>query len=346
MARMTSSIRLPALFLTLAWLAMPVAALAQPAPARMPGQADPEPNPNNSPIEIVYNGALDPAHRPIYERLKRRRVLEDLREFLSPLKLQNKLTVSLEDCKGVRNMWYSSSNSKVTLCYEYIAYIESIATKGNPPAGLPRDDVVVGPFLHVVLHEMAHAVFDMLDIPVLGREEDAADALSQFILLQFGPQIARRSLLGVAFFYGVKSQGQTPAGEDFSDEHGTDGQRFYNALCLAYGSDPKTFDDFIQKKLLPEDRRRRCGGEYRAVAKAFGKLLLPHVDPELLKQVQARQDWLKPEDGTDIGQGPGGPTPPGGGPRSPGGGPTQPSPAPGGNPTPGVPVPARPAPGR
>ena len=333
---MKRHVRLLALLAALAWAAVPPApVLAQPIPAtpdRGQGQAAPEPNPTNSQLEIVYNEPLDAKHRPIYDRLKNRRMLEDLREFMSPLKLPRKLVVAIEGCKGVLNAWYS--NGKVTLCYEYIAYIEAVAANGNPPAGLPRDDVVVGPFLHVVLHELAHAIFDILDIPVFGREEDAADALSEFILLQFGNSIARRTLLGVAFFYGAKSQGQVLQGQDFADEHGTDGQRFYNALCIAYGSDPNTFNDFIQKKLLPDDRKGRCGREYRQVSKSFAKLVLPFVDPNVLKKVQARQDWLKPDDGADIGR-PGGSRPVPGSPTPGGTGPGRtPSPAPGGGPVP------------
>jgi hypothetical protein len=36
------------------------------------------------------------------------------------------------------------------------------------------------------LHETGHAVFDLLEVPVLGREEDAADLFSAYIMLHFG----------------------------------------------------------------------------------------------------------------------------------------------------------------
>ena len=38
-------------------------------------------------MSISYGEPKNPAHRPIYERLQKRRVLEDFQEFLSPLKL-------------------------------------------------------------------------------------------------------------------------------------------------------------------------------------------------------------------------------------------------------------------
>jgi hypothetical protein len=53
----------------------------------------------------------------------------------------------------------------------------------------------------VVLHETGHAVFDQLKVPVLGREEDAADLFSVYIVLQMGKEDARRLILGNAYQY-------------------------------------------------------------------------------------------------------------------------------------------------
>ena len=61
-----------------------------------------------SQIRIVYGEPKNPAHRPIYERLQKRRVLEDLRDFLSPLKLPQPLTIKIEGC-GVVNAYYSAA---------------------------------------------------------------------------------------------------------------------------------------------------------------------------------------------------------------------------------------------
>ncbi len=37
---------------------------------------------------------------------------------------------------------------------------------------------LAGPLLDTILHEVAHAMFDMLRVPVLGREEEAADQVA------------------------------------------------------------------------------------------------------------------------------------------------------------------------
>ena len=88
--------------------------------------------------------------------------------------------------------------------------------------------------MHVVLHEMARAVFDVLEIPVWGREDHAADRVAGYIMFQFGEKVAYRTLVGTSWFLaqsGVAISGM-PSGE-FSYVRGVQGetlQRFYNTL--------------------------------------------------------------------------------------------------------------------
>jgi Zn-dependent peptidase ImmA (M78 family) len=42
---------------------------------------------------------------------------------------------------------------------------------------------VIGPVSLVFLHELGHALLDVLQIPILGREEDASDQLATYMLL-------------------------------------------------------------------------------------------------------------------------------------------------------------------
>jgi hypothetical protein len=259
-----------------------------------PAIAEPASELLNSKVATAYVEPLDPKHRPIYERLKKRQVLEQLQQFLAPLRLPRTLTVKVEGCRGMVNAWYLDAS--VTLCYEYIDYIRRLAPTNTTAEGVTPEDAVVGSFVEVVLHELSHAVFDMLALPVLGREEDAADQLAAFIMLQFGKNVARRTLAGVAHLHGFEAATHMPSKDDFADTHGTPAQRFYNTLCMAYGGDPQTFGDYVDKGILPRHRANRCVSEYRQVARAFNKLLLPYVDLELMEKVR-KVEWLRPEDG-------------------------------------------------
>jgi len=244
-------------------------------------------------IRIVYGEPKTPEHRIIYERLQKRRVLEDLQDFLSPLKLPKPLTIKTEAC-GVVNAYYSSG--AVTICYEYIAWIHQVARKVTLSNEISLEDAVVGPFVDVLLHEVSHAIFDLLQIPLFGREEDAADQLAAFILLQFGNDVARRTITGAAMLFRQMAADQQPGSADYAAVHGLPAQRFINVLCIAYGAQPQLFADYVKQGFLPVFRVGYCRWEYRQIAHAFKTLIGPHIDPVLQEKVRGRE-WLRADDG-------------------------------------------------
>jgi hypothetical protein len=262
--------------------------LFQPAAAQAP--AGDRPNA----VRIYYGDSDNPAHLAILDRLKKRRVLEDLQEFLSPLRMPAELTIRMENCSGLVNAWYA--NNTITYCYDLIDYMRKNAPATTTPEGLAPEDAVVGAFVDIMLHELSHAVFDLLKVPVFGREEDAADALAAFVLLQFGKDVARRTITGTAHFWSTMAAGRPLDKSEFATGHGVPDQRFYNVLCIAYGADRDLFGDFVRNGLLPRQRAASCDAEYRQIRYAYQRLVAPHVDVELQKQVQGRQ-WLKPDDG-------------------------------------------------
>jgi hypothetical protein len=142
-----------------------------------------------------------------------------------------------------------------------------------------------------VLHEMSLAVFDLLEVPVWGREHDAADKLATFIMLQFGKDLAVRTITGVVWYF--EASNRTWTGSDFASETSSEGQRFYNCLCIAYGGDPDTFGDIVRDTLLTTRRAARCAHEYQLLDYAFKQTILPHLDPDKLRKVQSTQ-WAKP----------------------------------------------------
>jgi hypothetical protein len=261
------------------------------------------PLPDNKQVDVAYVAPTNASHTPIYERLKQRGVLEELKQFLSPLKLPpgRKLLVRIESCpeSGGGSRY---EDGVVIICYEHIERIRQLAPSGTTPEGWKAEDAVVGPFIAVVFNGVGHAVFELLEVPVWGREQDAADNLGAFIMWQFGKDVARRTLTGVAHFHQtLAAKKDSFKKEDFADTYGTDWQRFYSFLCIAYGGaqaagEPDTFKDLVQKALLPKFRRERCLGEYQQVEYAFRQHILPHVDQNLMRQVQARS-WLRSDDG-------------------------------------------------
>jgi hypothetical protein len=241
-------------------------------------------------IQISYVKPKNPAHESIFKLLKERQVLEKFKELLSPLRLPRTLRLKVEGCDGVSNAWYE--DDAITVCYEYIDDILRNAPQETTPAGVTRADAIVGPTLEVFLHEVGHAVFDYVGVPILGREEDAADQFAAYLLLQFAKSDARRLIAGVAYAYHVDASKPTTKANPFADEHGLPAQRFYNVLCTAYGADAKLFADLVEKGYLPKERAEGCEFEYEQIGRAMTKLIRPYIDQKLAKRVRAKQ-WLK-----------------------------------------------------
>ena len=76
---------------------------------------------------------------------------------------------------------------------------------------------------YVVAHEIGHAMFDLLDAPVFGRAEDAADAFAVYMMLQLGKRDAERLILGAAYSYKdyMKKLSVCVPLTAFADPHGT-----------------------------------------------------------------------------------------------------------------------------
>ena len=240
-------------------------------------------------IQISYVEPQNPAHQEIYETLKERRILERFKGYLSPLRLPVPLLLKTEGCDGEVNAWYEESEHAITVCYEYIAEVLNNAPQGIGAGGVSHQDAIVGPTIDVFLHEAGHAVFSLLKVPILGREEDAADQFAGYMMLRLDKEVAHNMIAGVAFMYGNQALSQDPKLKQFADAHGVAGQRFYNVLCLAYGKDPVLFADMVEKGFLPESRAEGCADEYKQVDYAFKKLVYPYIDWTLVKKKQPKK---------------------------------------------------------
>ena len=280
------------------------AVLAQTKPDQSIVTKEQAPDLKNSSVVTRYTGWK---YQALYERVKKRAVLEEISEFLSPLKLKKKLIFETTSC-GVVNAFYDPTDQTVHLCYEMLDWIENVAavspdklkqTPDAPPRGLlpgvTRAEAIVGAIGGVALHETGHAVFDIQQIPRLGREEDAADMVAGFVMLQFGSEVARVMIKGM-FNVTHNWQAESPniSVAALADSHSLALQRGFAILCLAYGKEPDTFKDLAQA-WLPAARQPSCAREYRQAENAFRKTILPYVDQALMKKVQQMQ-ILRPDD--------------------------------------------------
>lgn len=242
-------------------------------------------------VKVEYVPPTDPAHQPLYDLLRQRRALEDLQRLFSPFRLPTDLTIQTVGCDGIANAWYERAG--VTLCYELLSLISRPIPKDVAWAGITQEDAAVGQFLYIAGHEVGHAMFDILKVPILGNEEDVADQFSTYLMLRLGSDQARRLILGAAYYFRkhLQDQSVTTQLKAFSDAHSRPQQRFYNLLCMAYGANSAMFAELVAKDYLPKQRAMGCQREYRRVGNSFQTLIGPHIDPEAAKSV-LDEAWL------------------------------------------------------
>ena len=212
--------------------------------------------------------------------LQERDVLGVVRSILSPLRLPRELTIEIKGCDGDENTYYDGG--VVTFCYEYVELLQRHSPRIATPGGVPRADALFGAIIDTLLHEAGHGVFDILEIPFLGREEDAADFFSAYIMLQFPFEHARRLFEGVAFMFANEARTalEQPFGiGDYAGPHGLAPQRYYRFVCTAYGLDPQAFAQAAIDGGLSARRQSSCVEEFGLLQRrAFDKLILPHID--------------------------------------------------------------------
>src|SRR5260370_25890288 len=85
------------------------------------------------------------------------------------------------------------------MCYELMQNIIKTTPMVGIHADITRRDAMIGQALFWTLHEVGHAAFDVYKVPLFGREEDAADQFSGYLMLHFGKDQARRWIEGAAY---------------------------------------------------------------------------------------------------------------------------------------------------
>lgn len=139
-----------------------------------------------------------------------------------------------------------------------------------------EDAFVEANILGIFYHELGHAIIDIEGLPIFGQEEDAADVFS---ILMIDSYFDEETALDLAYNVALGFWGEAVMrdAEGFETEywgvHGPDEQRFYNTVCLFYGGDRDSRDDFAAEMDLPEERAEICPDEFTLANDSWGPVL-------------------------------------------------------------------------
>lgn len=224
----------------------------------------------NAQVVAVYGPVSKLDFQRAAEAFKRVKLLEQMAEVINrTIRVPIQIPLAAREC-GTVNAYYSSRDRAVYICYEMLEQIIKGVTRdfGNTPEN-KKMDAAFGAIFFILHHELGHALIDVLRVPVLGKEEDAADAIATYLMLRMPDSYS--AILGTLWFFGQGSKEFSM--RDFADEHSLGPQRQSSLLCFALGKDPERFESLAKRFALPDERARRCSAENRQLENSVSRLL-------------------------------------------------------------------------
>ncbi|MFK7763125.1 MAG: DUF4344 domain-containing metallopeptidase [Roseobacter sp.] len=136
-------------------------------------------------------------------------------------------------------------------------------------ANADENDFIDANILSIFYHELGHAIIDLMQVPIFGQEEDAADVAAVLMIDWFFDEDTAQSIAYDSAF-GFVADPTTLEDTVYWDVHGPDEQRFYNHVCIFYGANPDVRDDLAEELGLPQERADTCPEEYTLAAESWG----------------------------------------------------------------------------
>jgi hypothetical protein len=229
---------------------------------------------------VAYEDAASQTQLEFARFLQQQGFLEGLVDNLNKnIALPNDIGVVAAPC-GQPNAYWAPDQETLVICYDLFDYMSQVF-RGQGGSNQELIEKILGAVEFIFYHELGHALIDTFEIPYTGRQEDAVDQFSSILLLNQGK--AESALSGATFFVSGSSSGNTP----YWDEHSLDEQRFYDIVCLVFGSNPEAYDHLIKREsvfglgggdgILPKQRAARCPTNFKEINSSWNRLIEAYI---------------------------------------------------------------------
>lgn len=165
---------------------------------------------------------------------------------------------------------------EVELRFKAVNYAGDDNGKTDPAA---INQAVMDVVIHTLFHELAHALIANHELPIVGKEEDAADNLAAVLSIEYFENGAEIAISAAELFYLEGDEVTEFEEADFWDEHSLDLQRYYATLCHVYGSDDVNYAYLLKDTGFSTERGDFCISEYDTIANNWLTLLAPYMTP-------------------------------------------------------------------
>lgn len=200
----------------------------------------------------------------------RMRVLIGMLE--SQLRLPNRISINYREC-GTANAFYYPSTHSIDICHELADKRRRLYQR----SGVPKDQLdakLRDALTFSFFHEFGHALHDELELPLLGREEDAVDDIATIWMVRLGVgDAAQQAAVG----HHLRAQ-QPNYSHPAWDEHASGAQRGYAIGCMLYGADPDRYSKMLEKMDIPAPNILRCKKDYATRLSAWRVLFKPYLN--------------------------------------------------------------------
>lgn len=241
-------------------------------------------------IKVSYEKPIDTNHLVWYETFKEEKFLEQIAKTLnSTFKITKPFKITCKEC-GVVNAFYNSNTKELEICYEIFEDIRKKYEKytSNPDSLGTRIGYT---FSFILYHEIGHALIDFFDIPLTGKEEDAADYFAFYILgsndvdegvsaclegANFFKEM-HNDMLSDTAYQRINKEGKALDVLPFWDEHSFNLQRYYSINSLLFGSNPDKYQDLYYDGKIGYRRPGNAIQEYQKIKRGWTKVLQNYI---------------------------------------------------------------------
>lgn len=166
----------------------------------------------------------------------------------------------------------------INMPYEFLAQNDQILTVSafsDDPQEIAANILNLTEF--VLYHEVGHAIVDVLDLPVLGKEEDAVDGFAALLSTLWDLDDVALSAADVMDATSALSAGQEITDAEFWDSHSLDEQRMFTIFCLIYGSNPQEHATLLEEIGMPAKQNDPCQYNYQKTLRNWSRLLGEYI---------------------------------------------------------------------
>jgi Putative metallopeptidase len=227
-------------------------------------------------IEVDWQRPVGQANVVGYELLKASETRYLAKSLATAFELPDALKI-----KGVNGFgggpFYNPEDNSITLPYQFATAVLGVISQVSPEATETEWGEAVGAVNSFIFaHEFGHALIHNFELPVLGREEDAADGIATVLLLK-APDGATYAADAAEFWDAFSGRQNPPKLAEYADNHSFDRQRAFNILCWVGGSDENILQALAENEIVPEERLVSCPAEWQLLEKSAEQVLDPHL---------------------------------------------------------------------